>query len=313
MARRRRATRVAAAAPKSRIIGGAGTGTPPVEVEVEPPLDVEVEEAELALDAELELVLDEVEVLVAPKLLDEISPLDVEVELPPVEVEVELPPVDEVDETLPLEVELPPVDEVDETLPLDVELDTPLEVETLPLEVETPLEVELEVDPPEVETVIVVLPPVELPPTKLPLKKPAPKPLPKPLPPPITIGTPPLALLATATGGGGGAGTNIGGTIVRVVVTRGAWQATRRTVRRTTRRCLDWARRTVAVRAFAWLTMDGRAGGFSATWTAPPPMIAPPQVQAQSLARAIRTDMISILFLAGPNKGNHQYPCAAWQ
>ena len=299
---RRRATNVAAAAPNNRIIGGAGTGTPPVEVEVDPPLDVEVDEAELALDAELELVLDEVDVLVAPKLLDEISPLDVEVELPPVDVEVELPPV---------EVELPPVDEVDETLPLDVELDTPLEVETLPVEVETPLEVEVE--PPEVETVIVVLPPVELPPTKLPLKKPAPKPLPKPLPPPITTGTPPLALLATATGGGGGAGMNMGGTIVRVVVTWGARQATRRTVRRTTRRCFDWARRTVAVRAFAWLTMEGRAGGFSATWTAPPPMIAPPQVQAQSFARAIRTDMISILFLAGPNKGNHQYSCAAWQ
>ena len=42
---------------------------------------------------------------------------------------------------------------------------------------------------------------------------------------------------------------------------------------------------------FAFLTMAGRAGGFSATWTAPPPMIAPPQVQAQSLAKAILTDI----------------------
>lgn len=31
--------------------------------------------------------------------------------------------------------------------------------------------------------------------------------------------------------------------------------------------------------------------GLSITLTAPPPMIAPPQVQAQSCARAIRTDM----------------------
>jgi len=56
------------------------------------------------------------------------------------------------------------------------------------------------------------------------------------------------------------------------------------------------------VRAFAWLTRVGRGGGFSATWTAPPPMIAPPQVQAQSLARAILTDITSILFLAGLKK-----------
>jgi hypothetical protein len=44
--------------------------------------------------------------------------------------------------------------------------------------------------------------------------------------------------------------------------------------------------------------MVGRASGFSATCTAPPPMIAPPQVQAQSFARAIFTDMIRTLFLA---------------
>lgn len=85
-------------------------------------------------------------------------------------------------------------------------------------------------EPPEVETVIVVLPPVELPPMKLPLKKPPPKPKPPELPP-MMIGTPPLALLATATGGGGGGGTNIGGTMVRVVVTCGAGHEIRRTVR----------------------------------------------------------------------------------
>jgi hypothetical protein len=272
-----RATRLAAAAPNSRIIGGAGTGTPPVEVDVEtlPELDADV--AELVLDAELALVLDEVEVLVAPKLLDEIVPLDVEVELPP--VEVELPPV---------------------------------EVEPPEVEVEPP---EVEVEPPEVETVIVVLPPVELPPTKLPLKKPAPKPLPKPAPEPapMTIGTPPLALLAIATGGGGGGGTNIGGMMVRVVVTCGIGQETARTVRCTSRRrYLLVARRTWPVRAWAcaWLTRLGRGGGFSATWTAPPPMMAPPQVQAQSFAKAILTDITSILFLAGMEKGANQYPFA---
>jgi len=36
-------------------------------------------------------------------------------------------------------------------------------------------------------------------------------------------------------------------------------------------------------------------------------MIAPPQVQAQSFARAILTDMSSILFLAGLNKAVSQY------
>jgi hypothetical protein len=49
------------------------------------------------------------------------------------------------------------------------------------------------------------------------------------------------------------------------------------------------------VAAWARLTKEGREGGFSATWTAPPPMIAPPQVQAQSLARAILTDMTAHL------------------
>lgn len=105
MPSRLRATRVAAAAPNSRIIGGAGTWVPPVELD-EPPLD---EELELELD-ELELLLDEeLEPLVPPeppKLLDppvapelvEVLLVDapelVEVELwwPPDELEVELEP-----------------------------------------------------------------------------------------------------------------------------------------------------------------------------------------------------------------------------
>jgi hypothetical protein len=34
-------------------------------------------------------------------------------------------------------------------------------------------------------------------------------------------------------------------------------------------------------------------------WTAPPPMIAPPAVQAQSFDNAILTDIIRTLFLVG--------------
>ena len=56
--------------------------------------------------------------------------------------------------------------------------------------------------------------------------------------------------------------------------------------------------RTVFAFAFAWRTSWGRSGGFSATWTAPPPMIAPPQVQAQSFAKAILTDIKRTLFQA---------------
>ena len=75
--RRLRATRVAAAAPNSRTIGGAGTWVPPVEPE-EPPLD---EELELLLELELdeELLLDEeleppklLEPPVAPELVDDV-------------------------------------------------------------------------------------------------------------------------------------------------------------------------------------------------------------------------------------------------
>ncbi|HEY9553547.1 MAG TPA: hypothetical protein VIR62_08110 [Allosphingosinicella sp.] len=50
--------------------------------------------------------------------------------------------------------------------------------------------------------------------------------------------------------------------------------------------------------AFASLTSTGLAGGFAATLIAPTPMIAPPQVQAPSFAKAIFIDMIPTLFLA---------------
>jgi len=144
----------------------------------------------------------------------------------------------------------------------------------------------------------VVAPPLlELPPKKPPEKKPPPKPKPPPEEPPTTT-TPLLPPLDAIIGGGGGGGTNIGGTMVRVVTVAGAAQTVRRTVRRTTRRWTVRARRTWPVRAFACLTIAGRGGGFSATWTAPPPTIAPPQVQAQSFAKAILTDITASLFLA---------------
>ena len=243
---RRRATRVAAAAPNRRIIGGAGTSVP-LEVDEVPPLELEVEldvelDVELAeLELVLALVLDEVEVLVAPKLLDEISPLDVDVELPPVDVEVELAP-----DEISMSMLMPPV------LPVDVgggggggglggvSKGTPLEVP--------------------VELLMVMLPPLELPPKKPPLKKPPPKP-PKPLLPPRTTGTPPPLLPATTTGGGGGGGTNIGGIMVRVVVACGTGHEARVTVRRTTRRVT--ARRTWG--RLSCLTIAGRGGGFSET------------------------------------------------
>jgi len=179
-----------------------------------------------------------------------------EVEVEPPDVEVELPPV----ELPPVEVELPPV----------------------------------EVEPPEL-VLEMTTPPVELPPKKPPEKKPPPKPKPPPPEPPTTTMPPLPPLLATATGGGGG-GANMGGMIVRVTVWVGAAQAIRLTVRRTTRLLEERAWRTVPLRACACLTIAGRAGGFSATWTAPPPMIAPPHVQAQSFARAILTDMRASLF-----------------
>jgi len=101
--RRLRATRVAAAAPNRRIIGGAGTWVPPVEPE-EPPLEEELELL-LELDEELLLDEDELEPLVLPeppKLLEPpVAPELVEVELVEapelVDVAPELVEVDEVE------------------------------------------------------------------------------------------------------------------------------------------------------------------------------------------------------------------------
>jgi hypothetical protein len=105
-----RATRVAAAAPNSRIIGGAGTWVPPVELD-EPPLD---DELELLLELDELLLLDEEELepLVLPeppKLLDPpVAPELVEVLLveAPELVAPELVEVDEVELWPPEELEL---------------------------------------------------------------------------------------------------------------------------------------------------------------------------------------------------------------
>ena len=99
MPSRLRATRVAAAAPNRRIIGGAGTWVPPVEPD-EPPLD---DELELVLDEVLLLDEEELEPLVLPeppKLLDPpVAPELVEVLLveAPELVAPELVEVDEVE------------------------------------------------------------------------------------------------------------------------------------------------------------------------------------------------------------------------
>ena len=116
MPSRLRATRVAAAAPNSRIIGGAGTLVPPVELD-EPPLD---EELELELD-ELELLLDdeELELPELPKLLEPpVAPELVEVLVAPELVEVLVAP--ELVELL-VAPELVDVDEVEPCPPEDEE------------------------------------------------------------------------------------------------------------------------------------------------------------------------------------------------
>jgi hypothetical protein len=98
----------------------------------------------------------------------------------------------------------------------------------------------------------------------------------------------------------------MGGMMVRVTVWVGASQPTRRTVRRTSRRPevderrvavrRQWLREPCEVEACRSTTVCEREGVPSATWTALPPMIAPPQVQAQSFARAILTDITASLF-----------------
>ena len=62
-------------------------------------------------------------------------------------------------------------------------------------------------------------------------------------------------------------------------------------------RLTRWGRSArLTVPALASLISTGRSGGLVATVSAPPPMMAPPQVQAANFANAILTDMTPTLF-----------------
>lgn len=74
---------------------------------------------------------------------------------------------------------------------------------------------------------------------------------------------------------------------------------TRLVVRGGSLRTMRWAVRLgTAALAILTLRYSVFADWVSATWTAPPPMIAQPAAQADSFARAIRTDMIFALFVS---------------
>jgi hypothetical protein len=180
--------------------------------------------------------------------------------------------VDDEDDTLPLD------DDVEETLPLDVlVLDPPVEV----LELEPPLDVE--VDPPlDVdETTILPLDPPP-PPKNPPAKNPPPNP--PPPDPPTMIGAAPPPPLITGCGGNGI------GAPCEVTVTTCGWHVVVRVV--VTTRLRAWATGRTACLMMCRLIDTRSAACVSATWTAPPPMMAPPQAHAHNFAKAIRTDMI---------------------
>ena len=292
-AKRLRTTSAAAAPPNSSSIGGAGTGvggpggvSPFDEDEVDEDDADEVDALVEADDADEVLVdtlpLEEVDVETLP--LDEVEvetlPLeDVEVDTLPLE-EVETFPLDEL-ETLPL---LPP--EADEVL---LVLDTPpVLVEEPPAEVEVEPLV-LEVD----DTTIPLDPPDPPPPKNPPAKKPPP--IPPPPVPPTSTGPGPkpppdidgMSALAKAGGRGTGSAwlatvTTVGAQTVLVRVTM------RLTIRFGAGRA---ATRFVMTRLVIARFVISRCCDDSATWTAPPPITAPPHAHAHSFANAIFTDM----------------------
>lgn len=184
-------------------------------------------------------------------------------------------------------------------VPLLVPLDVPLLEDVLlddpPVEVDPPLDAELPLDdPPPVLVVEEMTTPPPLPPPP-PKKPPAKKPPPPPKPPPPASTTPPPlppaignSPLDPVKGGGSGTGvpwlvtvTTAGGQTARV------WVTTRRTrlFGRCTRVCTTFR---------TFFTYPWRACADSVTWTAPPPITAPPHAQAQSFAKAIRTDIASL-------------------
>ena len=275
--------------------------TPPVDVETLPEEDETAPEDEVTLPEDEETFPDEDVTL--PEVLDTLPELVEVVDVtPPVVVVEVIPPVDEV------EVDVrPPVEELD----VEVDVKPPVEVEVEPpvvVEVRPPLDVELEVEPPLVVEVMTTLPPLEPPPPKKPPKKPPPKP---PIgPPPITTGTPPLPPEGIAGGAGGIYGGGSG-----TIAICGCSQQVRLMILRTRlvlRGCSFWTIRLTgftgcAVLACLTLRYWTSFEGVSATWTAPPPMIAQPAAQADNFARAIRTD-ISVLssFASGPAEARQE-------
>jgi hypothetical protein len=98
-------------------------------------------------------------------------------------------------------------------------------------------------------------------------------------------------------------GTGIGGMPWLATVTTVGVQVLVVVVRTTlrTRLTLRTGVRCAILRTLCFFltTLYTCAGGVSATCIAPPPISAPPQVHAQSFARAMRTDIISTFFSLG--------------
>lgn len=98
-------------------------------------------------------------------------------------------------------------------------------------------------------------------------------------------------------------GTGIGGNPALATVTVGVQVVVvvvRTTFRtRLTLRTGVWRAILRTLGCFFFTTLWTCAGGVSATCIAPPPIRAPPQVQAHNFARAMRTDIISTFFRVG--------------
>lgn len=306
---------------------------PPEDVLVDDDEDVEDE-----VDDDVEVLVDEDELVEVDELDEELVLVDTLPELVDtlpdvVEVDDTLPDVEEmlpelvvvVDEvTLPDVVELTFPEVVEDTLPDVVDVTLPevlvdtlpdvVEVETLPDVVELvlvtlPDEVDVTVPPVVVPPVVVDVmttlpPPPLLPPPKNPPKKPPPKP---PMgPPPITTGPPPPPPEYDGPGPGtygGGIGTMAiccgWSQQVRLMILR-----TRRVVRGSSLRTMRLAGRFTVLTGAAFAIFNLRysvlADWVSATWTAPPPMIAQPAAQADNFARAIRTDIMRCSLCCAP-------------
>ncbi|HXH15695.1 MAG TPA: hypothetical protein VNJ10_06140 [Sphingomonas sp.] len=175
-------------------------------------------------------------------------------------------------------------------MPLEPPDDDVLEISAPPVLLDEP---PVDVDPPlDVDDTTMLAPEPPLPP------KPPPNPPPKPPPknppplPPTTTGSapaPPPPMYPEPTGVGIGTGaafatdTTVGAQVVRVVV------VTRRTRGRCTAAICGRATRLTRTRFVLAVRL-----GLSATWTAPPPIKAPPHAHAHNFAKAIRTDISSL-------------------